>query len=69
MKRSVDFTVPLFKWDASHLQGCFYTSIKVDPMVSCYCMWLTWPRAQALHPIYGMSGMGESGNTAVAHLQ
>ena len=33
MKRSVDFTVPLFKWDASHLQGCFYTSIKVDPMV------------------------------------
>jgi hypothetical protein len=40
LKNSVDFTVPLYKWDASCLQSSYYTSIKVDPLVSiqdCTC--------------------------------
>jgi hypothetical protein len=33
LQKSIDFTVPLCKWDTSYLQACYYSSIKVDPVL------------------------------------
>lgn len=63
LQKSIDFTVPLYKWDASYLQAGYYTSIKVDPMVHFHCkkgvhIWtctymcmtyMRYPHVQALH--------------------
>jgi hypothetical protein len=34
LKKSIDFTIPLYKWDASYLQAGYYSSIKVDPILA-----------------------------------
>lgn len=33
LQRTVDLTVPLYKWDKSHLQECYHGILKVDPGV------------------------------------
>ena len=33
VQSSVDFTIPLYKWDKSYMQECYYGALRVDPMV------------------------------------
>ena len=33
VQSSVDFTIPLYKWDKSYMQERYYGALRVDPMV------------------------------------
>ena len=42
VQKSVDFTVPLYKWNKSYMQHRYYGSLNIDPMVrgASYTLWL-----------------------------